>query len=219
MKVNTTEKEMEPHMSDTNKKTRPAAIALLLLLCVLALAACGGSSTSSSTTSSTAASAATPAGGAGRFAAVRECLQKNGITLPPRPSGQGRPPGAGGLLGGGAGPQLPKGVTRAQYEAALKKCGAGKLGGGGARLNSPAYRQALSKFAACMRENGVSLPAPNTSGNGPVFNTKGLSTTSSQFRSAQSKCQPTLVAARGQGGPGVAPPGAGSPGAGPPAAG
>jgi hypothetical protein len=68
-----------------------------------------------------------------------------------------------------------------------------------------------------MRENGVSLPAPNTSGNGPVFNTKGLNTSSAQFRSAQAKCQPILVAARGQGGggaPGGAPPGAGAPEAG-----
>ena len=39
----------------------------------------------------------------GRFAAVRECLQKNGITLPQRTPGQRRPPGAaGGFLGGGA---------------------------------------------------------------------------------------------------------------------
>ncbi len=182
-----------PHIDHIRK---PAATALVLVLGTLALAACGGSSTSS--TGASAATATTAGGRGGRFAAVRECLQKNGIALPPRTPGQRRPPGAGRLLGGGGGPQLPKGVTRAQYEAALKKCGASTFRGGGARFNSPVFKQALSKFAACMRENGVSLPAPNTSGNGPIFNSKALNTSSAQFRSAQAKCQPILVAARGQ---------------------
>ena len=54
-------------------------------------------------------------------------MAKQGITLPQRKPGQG---GAGGLLGGGTGtghaatPQLPAGVSKAQYEAALKKCAA-----------------------------------------------------------------------------------------------
>jgi hypothetical protein len=188
------------------KTSKPAAAALLLLLAIIVLAACGGSSTGS-TTASTAASSSSgstnpaPGGaGGGRFAAVRECLQKNGITLPRRTPGQG-PPQGGGLLGGGT-PPLPSGVSKAQYEAALKKCGAGSFRGGGGRVNSAAFKQALTKFVACMHENGVNLPAPNTSGNGPVFNTKGLNTSSTQFKSAQAKCQPILNAARGPGAPG-----------------
>jgi hypothetical protein len=197
---------------------KPAVTALVLLLGIPVLAACGGSSPSSTAASASTAKTAGGGGGGARFAAVRECLQKNGITLPPRTPGQGRPPGAGGLPGAGAAPQLPSGVTRAQYEAALKKCGGGGFRGGG-RLNSPGFKQALPKFAACMRANGVNLPAPNTSGNGPVFNTKGLNTSSAQFRSAQSKCQTILGAARGPGGQGPGAPGGGSGGAGPPAAG
>jgi hypothetical protein len=203
-----------PHIDNRRK---PAATALILALAILALAACGGSSTSN--TGASASTATTGGGRGGRFAAVRECLQKNGITLPKRTPDQRQPPRLGGLLGGGPGPTLPKGVTRAQYEAALKKCGASTFRGGDARFNSPVFKQALSKFAACMRENGVSLPAPNTSGNGPIFNSKGLNTSSAQFRSAQAKCQPILFAARGQGGQGFGAPGAGSPGAGPLAAG
>jgi hypothetical protein len=190
-------------MQHTNNKWKPAATVMLLLLAILALAACGGSSTSSTGASVSTASKSTTAGsGGGRFVAVRECLQKNGIALPPRTPGQGRPPGSGGLLGAGAAPQLPAGVSRAQYEAALKKCGAGAFRGGGARFKSTAFKRALPKFAECMRENGVNLPAPNTSGNGPVFNTRGLNTSSAQFHSAEAKCQPILVAARGQGGQG-----------------
>jgi len=79
-------------------------------------------------------------------------------------------------------------------EAALKKC-AGLLGGALRRLRNPGYRQALIRFAACMRENGVKVPDPNTSGNGSVFNTKGLETNSAKFRNAEAKCRGAL---RGQ---------------------
>lgn len=197
---------------DSNRR-KPAATALLLLLALVALAACGGSSRSgtvaSATTSTTGGG---PGDSGGRFAALRDCLQKNGVTLPKRTPGQRRPPGAGGLLGGGTGPRLPNGVTRAQFEAAMKKCGGGALGAR-RRLDSPAYKQALVKFATCMRENGVKLPPANTSGNGPIFNTASLNTQSSQFRAAQARCQPIISQARAQSG-GFAPAGAGPPGAG-----
>jgi hypothetical protein len=216
-----------------NEKNRPKLVAasaavLVLVLACLGLAACGSSSGSSSSTSASGASTTTGSSGstgarganADRFAALRECMQKNGITLPQRaPGQQRRPPGAaGGFLGGGAGagrpsgaggPPLPKGVTRAQYEAAVKKCGGGKFanrGGSGARFKSPVFQAALAKFASCMRQNGVSVPAPNTSGSGPVFNTKGIDTSSSQFKAAEAKCQSDLTTAfrhgAGAGGPG-----------------
>jgi hypothetical protein len=197
----------------------------VLLLACLGLAACGGSSKSSSSTSASAAATASTGGaaaqgptgaGGGRFKAIRECLQKNGITLPQRTPGTPRTPGAGGFLGGG-GPQLPKGVTRAQYEAAVKKCGGRALGGGLNRLKSPVYRQALAKFATCMRENGVNVPQPNTSGSGPVFNIKGLNTASATFKAAESKCsadlRSTLRPGPGAAGPAGGPGGAAAPGA------
>jgi hypothetical protein len=215
-----------PHISSNRRKPAAMAVALALLLACLGLAACGGSSKSSST--STNASAATTTTGttgakgpnSGRFTALRECLQKNGITLPQRTPGQRRPAGpggAGGFLGGGAagagGPGLPKGVTRAQYEAAIKKCGGGSFAGrGGARFKSPAYKAALAKFATCLNQNGVKVPTPNTSGTGPVFDTKGINTSSAQFKTAESKCRSDLVGAfrrpgaGGPGGNGAAPP-------------
>jgi hypothetical protein len=58
-----------------------------------------------------------------------------------------------------------------------------------------------------MRENGVNLPAADTSGKGPVFNTKGLDTSSQTFKSAQKACQSDLKGAFGGG----APPSGGSP--------
>lgn len=197
-----------PHTNIRSRRPAVAALVILLAACI-GLAACG-SSKSPLTSSSTNATAATPSaatnqgqagrarGGLGkRFAAMRECLQKNGITIPRRTPGS-RPGPGGGFLGAGGGPQLPKGVTRAQYEAAVKKCGgfpAGRFAGGAARTNSPAFRQALVKFAECLRSNGIKVPAPNTSGKGPIFSTKGLNTASPQFRSATMKCRSALAAA------------------------
>jgi hypothetical protein len=180
----------------------PAALVLLSLV----LASCGGSSsTSSSVAAATAPSGSATGAGAHRFTAVRECLEKNGIKLPPRKPRQGRPPG-GGFFGGGTARRLPPGVTRSQFEAAIKKCGGGFRPG--ARLRSPAYRSALASFAECMRRHGINLPAPNTSGSGPIFNTGTINTNSAQFKAAQSACRAVLRAARpGAGVTPSAPPG------------
>ena len=216
-------------MPHTNRNRRtPAMTAIVVLALVLAclgLAACGGSSKSSTTNASASATTTTTstAGGStgaagpnvGRFAALRECLKKNGIALPQRtPGAQGgkrRPPGAaGGFLGGGAGargPQLPNGVTRTQYEAALKKCGGtGHFARTGRAFNGPAFKAAFAKYATCLRQNGVNVPAPNTSGKGPVFNTKGINTKSAQFKAAETKCQ-SILSGTFRRGPGVGGPG------------
>jgi hypothetical protein len=226
-----------PHPNTRGRKPAAAAVIVLLLAC-FGLAACGGSSSTTSTSanaastgsassgaSSTGASStgsSTPAPGAGRggarFSAMRECLEKNGITLPKRTPGSGRPAGGvRGFLGGGAGaggPQLPTGVTRAQYEAALKKCGGHVFTGGGRGrfANNPAFKTALAKYAECLRQNGVNVPAPNTSGNGPVFDTKGINTSSPQFKIATTKCRSALTGAfRRPGGAGEPAPGGGPP--------
>ena len=213
---------MHPHRPSqptTSRRIRPV-LALSVLGACCTLAACGSSgssSTSTANTSSNASSKSAQAPGSNRFAALRSCLQKQGITLP-SPSAN-RPPagsgttGQGGPPGGAGGFQLPKGVSRTQYQEALKKCGAGNFAGA-AGSNSAASKAGLTKFVACMRENGVSLPTPNTSGKGPVFNTKGLNTSSATFKSARSKCQSDLRGAIGGGPTSGAPPGGGG---GPPA--
>jgi hypothetical protein len=189
---------------ERNNRSKPAAAALSVLLLSLVLGACGGSSSASTQASASATAATAGAGAPGqfsaRFAAVRECLAKNGITLPKRTPGQPRP--LGGILG--ANRQLPKGVTRAQYEAALHKCGLNRVGpaAGRDRLANPAYKLALANFAACMRQNGEQLPAPNTSGTGPIFSTTGLNTSSPKFQAAETKCASMLRSGSAPGNPG-----------------
>jgi hypothetical protein len=197
-----------PHID--SHSSRPAIAALVIVLASLALAACGSSTSTSSTTtasasantSSTGTTKGAPGAGAGRFAALRECLQKNGITLPKPTPGKRPAPGAGGFLGGGrsgSAPKLPAGVTRAKYEATVKKCGGfargGFAGGTRAHFNSPAIKQALAKFAACLRTNGIDVPEANTSGKGPIFSTKGLNTASAKFKMADAKCRSDLQGA------------------------
>ena len=94
-------------------------------------------------------------------------------------------------------------------------------GRGGARFKSPAFQAALAKFATCMRENGVNVPAPNTSGSGPVFDTKDIDTSSAQFKAAETKCQSDLSGAfrRGPGAGGSPNANGAPPGASPPSSG
>jgi hypothetical protein len=179
--------------------SKPAAAALSLLLVSLVLVACGGSSSSSTSktaTTATAGAAITPAQITARLATLRACLTEAGIT-PPKPV-PGQPLALGGAVGLGA--QLPKGVTRAQYEAALRKCALTRAGtsSGRGHLAGPVYRKALTQFAACMRQHGENIPAPNTTGKGPVFSTSGLNTQSPQFKAATVKCSGILRSAFGR---------------------
>ncbi len=195
-----------------------ATAALVIVLAALGLAACGGSSSSksASTTSTAANAAANPARpGPAQFAKFRECLKQHGVTLP-APGGRSGSRGASPFGAGGSG--LPKGVTRAQFETASKACGGARFrraGSGSGRLRNPAFKAQLAKFAECMRKNGVNVPAPDTSGNGPIFSTKGINTRSSTFKAAQVKCSGELRSVFRPGarpGAGAAPPtGAGVP--------
>jgi hypothetical protein len=155
----------------------------------------GGTSTGTPSTGTTTPTGTTPADRAARFSAVRTCLSKKGITLPQRTAG------AGGFPGAGSGAQLPKGMSRAQFAEALQSCGAGfddnhfsRHGKGFHNpFNNPRFHTVLARFAACLRQNGINVGEPNTSGKGPIFDTKGINTGSAQFKAAEAKCRSTLL--------------------------
>ena len=63
------------------------------------------------------------------------------------------------------------------------------------RQSSRAVSGALSQFAACIRKQGVNLPGPNKANRGPLFNTKGVNTTSVKFKAAELKCRSALLRA------------------------
>ena len=207
----------------TMRRRNRTVLGLFVLCACLTLAACGsssGGSGSANPAASTSATSSTKGSGPGstRSAALRECLEKQGITLPsgpggnPQSSGSAPPAGAGGQPPSG-GFKLPNGESATQLQAAIKKCGGGSFpAGGAARFGGAGSSKALAKFTTCMRENGVNLPAANTSGKGPVFNTSGINTSSTAFKSAESKCRSDLGAGAAGGGPpsGGEPPNGGS---------
>jgi hypothetical protein len=154
-----------------------------------------GASTTGTSTAGASPTGTTPAAHAARFAAVRTCLSKKGITLPQR--------GAGGFPGGG-GAQLPSGMSRTQFAEALRSCGVGFKGSnhfgrspGGFKnpYNNPRFHPVLVRLAACLRQNGINVGEPNTSGKGPVFDTKGINTGSTKFKTAMAACRYTLLGA------------------------
>jgi hypothetical protein len=215
-----------PHISIKGRHSRAVTplipLATALVAVSLGLAACGGSSsTTTQTTANAAATGAATTGTTGttpsasapsgtsstgttpagrpnptRFAGLRACLAKKGITVPQRI------PGAGGAPGGTATTPLPKGMTRAQFGEALKSCGGAGFAGNHFRrdhgdFKSGGFRQALARFASCLRQNGVDIGEPNTTGKGPIFNTKGINTGSPQFKAASTKCRSTLFSGTG----------------------
>ena len=99
---------------------------LLAAGCCLLLAACGSSASGAGTVAqSTGGRPSTgPGPGSAGQATLAACMKKEGITLS-APSAGAAPtgtPGAGAPGAGGA-PKLPAGVTQAQFQAAMKKCG------------------------------------------------------------------------------------------------
>lgn len=180
-------------------KVRLPLACLAAVALALSVAACGSSSPASPASANVTATGGAAGYGGGprgqnpqRRAQITACLRKQGVTLPPRPAGGGGP----GAQQSGAGPGR---FADPAVRAALAKCGITPGGFGGSRgsANNPAARAQLTTFVACMRSNGVNLPAPNTSGSGPVFG--GVNRSDPKFAAAFAKCRTTLGGAFGQG--------------------
>jgi hypothetical protein len=190
---------------------RTAGALVILTLASVSLSACGGGSsgkassanaaakgasttatappttTSAGSTSTSAPNTGTPATAQSK---LRACLQKNGVNLPPPTSGAATTHGSSG-------------VPTATLQAALKKCytrpivpfAGPKRRPASPAIQNPAFKAALGQFATCLRQKGLNVPAPNTSGNGPILSTKGINTRSPQFASATKACRSVLVGA------------------------
>lgn len=189
----------------THKLHTPAAALATLALACFGLTACGESSGGGSSQTSASASAPSLSAKARSAQSAATAKPQSGAIASgkPQPNGVRACLEKSGAIGKGAstaGGLAPNGSKRAQLQAALKKCSGGRLPGAAARsglgrVNGTAFRQALAAYSACLRQNGVNMPAPNTSGKGPVFSTKGVNTSSPRFRSATMKCRGVLISA------------------------
>jgi hypothetical protein len=167
---------------------RSALLVTGAALVLLAVSACGGSSSGSDSTSAVPAPAASGRavgnGPSGRpdFTAYRDCMAKNGVTLPDfgqrgAPGGQGSgapssfptafpsafPSGDAGAPGGQGGPggpggfALPDGVDQATFDKAQTACASlqpqiGNRAGGGQIAAT-----ALAAFKSCLSDHSVTV--------------------------------------------------------------
>jgi hypothetical protein len=189
---------------------RGLPVAAAVLAVSGALVACGGSSGSGGG-GTTNAVASGP--GAQLSSSDRECLQKHGLNFQAAPGGApptgtnaappsgatgttrtygGPPAGAAVGPGGGSGPtQMPENVRKA-----FQECGVQPptfRAGGPPDVNSSAYRQSVTRYVACVRQNGYEMPEPNLSGKGPVFDESKVNRDDPKFQSASQKCQQLLA--------------------------
>jgi len=151
----------------------------------MALAGCGASATR---VAPAAAVPATP--DASSLAAVRECLAKRGIVLQPK-GGRSADHEAELLR------EKPAGISRKQFEAALRGCGVTLPSPPQPAPDGSPYlrrmKAVLERFARCMDDRGVEVGPPNTSGKGPIFTPQAGTVGSRRFRAALAFCRPLLV--------------------------
>lgn len=200
-------------MKTKTRRIGPGRVNMLGLMGVLAvlatvlLAGCGSSGGSESSSEETTTSFE-QAGGPGGFAEIseetRSCLKEKGVELPE--PGQGGPPAGGPPEGtppeGGppaGGPPQGFGKGGAKMKKAFEECGVELPQGKpeGPPMNSGAFRKSIKEYVACMGENGVELPEPNLSGEGPVFEESEVDREDPKFKAANEKCQSRLGAPGG----------------------
>jgi hypothetical protein len=183
-----------------NSKWLRGRTVLLLSVAALmapAISACGGGSSSDSNGSS--GTSTTASGGPGGFQltdAQRSCIEGKGVTVP---QGGGQPPSGGSPPQGAPSGGAPGGQDFQKLQQALQDCGVNVPNGppGGGNFNPASARKQISAYVACVRKNGYDLPQPNTSGNGPVFDSSQVDQNDPKFKTASAKCQNLLP----QGGP------------------
>lgn len=164
------------------RRARAIALPLLILACS-GLAACGSSSSTTGSNAAATGSAGAAATSSPASAATTKATGTSGST------GSAASAGSGASSAGGSGS-----ASNSTSSTATRSSGAAAAQGK-SRFGNTHFRQALVVFADCLRRNGVPIPQPNTTGKGPLFDTRGLDTTSPKFRQARQKCRSTLLSA------------------------
>jgi hypothetical protein len=140
-----------------------------------------------------------------------QCMRSHGVNVPdPNSNGQiqirstAAPAGSGsGDTGTGTGTGTqPKGPDDPTFQAAQNACK--QYQPGGAQGNGrPSQQQidAMTKFAQCMRDHGIPMQDPQTSGGGVRIGSGpgGPDPNSDQFKQAQSACQHFMDQAKPKG--------------------
>jgi hypothetical protein len=86
---------------------------------------------------------------------------------------------------------MPENVRKA-FQACGIQAPSPQAAGGSPDVNSNAFRQSVSRYVACIRQNGYDMPDPNLSGKGPVFDESKVNRHDPKFQAASQKCQQLL---------------------------
>jgi hypothetical protein len=150
----------DPLFSGRARRAAPFGLIASVIVLALAASACGGSSGSSAAAGSTSGTTGTSATAQSREA-LAACLKQHGVTLPGRRAG-----------GNGGGQQPPTTTTdRSKLQAAFQAYGGGRgfgSGFGNRGQSGAGFQQAASRYAQCMRKQGISdFPDPKAGGGRP----------------------------------------------------
>ena len=193
-----------------------AITALCVAACWLELDTSTSSAAASASASSSSASGSGTAQGANRSSSRPASRPTASPSRPGRPAraqapalagegggaaGSGARRRGGFFFGGGAGRGF---ANNPKLRAAFQACGGGQFPARRFSLN----HAAVTKFVACVKAHGYTLPAPNFSGKGGIFPRNIES--NKKFQTASQACASDLRPAGAPGGPGGAPPGGSS---------
>lgn len=129
------------------------------LLSVMSFTSCGGSSSDKRVTTVSRHQIVREV--ERRVRAYTDCMMNHGITFP-----QGESDITAWIVGG---KRIPMNMTPMQAELALRQCHGGHRRVVGDIITDPATISASASFAACLREKGLIVQGPNTSGHGPAL--------------------------------------------------
>jgi hypothetical protein len=129
--------------------------------------------------------------GPASFTELNRCLEKHGVAHPENIPGPNQEERTLPSLIGVRGVRVPLGVTRVQFEGALRECGAGYLRVAPAPVTSPVLQGRVLRVTACLARNGFMLPPPNFHGPGPVLDTSSVNVASAKWVATVRGCQIT----------------------------
>lgn len=124
------------------------------------------------------------------FEHLNTCLKSQGIADPESSAKAADVERTIPALLGTAGVPVPNGVTKVQYEAALKRCGV-NVRVGRVSITSPLLEQRIMSLRSCLVNNGFTLPPPDFPGPGPVLETAGIDLGSARWMATAMGCSVT----------------------------
>jgi hypothetical protein len=125
------------------------------------------------------------------FKDLNTCLKAHGIAKPETLARAARVEGMIPALFRIGEIPVPKGITKPQYEAALRRCGVTNVHVGRVAITNPLVRRKILSVRSCLADNGFTLPAANFPGPGPILDTSGIDVGSARWVATAMGCSVT----------------------------